>query len=496
MRVVLLSDEPNLADGAARLLATQWPSSGVTGRRSALMAHCRKAKQQELPCHLLILDDEGDAESPKVIGHCRLQPACENADGFSAAITSVVVDPAYRGKGIGRMLLKHAEETVAGMGFGYLYLWTHDAQAFYLACGYSECEKVSLLRPALVALGTEAVGKLEALFAKKAQVATCGGEGGDAASNDESAVRADSTWFRKRLLELATSSLAPLTPSEIDTMVRDALQHHGDRSDWIVTFAPLAWERQIGPCCGLAALRMARVALRNSSDRAEAAAESAVSSAALLNVDGGWSARIGGDVELQLAGNLDSAADESVLRAAIERGFSSDGEVFDIHHLATLAADVCGLNATVVRVDADSSNGGANSGATATAAATRLGAGLAAWVASGGLAVVPYDKHEANHMPVHRGGKMAHYLIVHGTASIEGAAETSAPPLRLICAHGLSRRPLVVTAAELYASNSQLLEMKQSTNTKKWVVGEAGVRLAQRLLLLSGPAGRGVGSGG
>ena len=38
--------------------------------------------------------------------------------------------------------------------------------------------------------------------------------------------------------------------------------------------------------------------------------------------------------------------------------------------------------------------------------------------------------------------------------------------------------------AELRASNAQLLTMKATTNTRNWKVGEAGVRLARRILLL------------
>ena len=51
---------------------------------------------------LLAVQDEADnGNYEKVVAHCRLQPACENADGFSAAVTSVIVDPSCRGTGLG-----------------------------------------------------------------------------------------------------------------------------------------------------------------------------------------------------------------------------------------------------------------------------------------------------------------------------------------------------------------------------------------------------------
>ena len=58
-----------------------------------------------------------DESSSAVVAHCRLQPACENADGFSAAITSVVVDPARRGQGIGRKLPGKMVTELAILGF-------------------------------------------------------------------------------------------------------------------------------------------------------------------------------------------------------------------------------------------------------------------------------------------------------------------------------------------------------------------------------------------
>ena len=69
----------------------------------------------------------------------------------------------------------------------------------------------------------------------------------------------------------------------------------------------------------------------------------------------------------------------------------------------------------------------------------------------------------------------------------ELAGEEAAEPARLICMHGLSRRPLVLPPSELLASNAQLTQMKQGVNTKRWVVKEGGVRLARRVLLLAAP---------
>lgn len=100
------------------------------------------------------------------------------------------------------------------------------------------------------------------------------------------------------------------------------------------------------------------------------------------------------------------------------------------------------------------------------------------WLAAGGLAVIPYDKHEGTHEPVARGGHAAHYALLIGYAARKG-------DVRIVGVHGLSRRPLVSTAGALCASNAGLVEMKRSVNTSKWVVGDAGIRLARRVLLLA-----------
>ena len=149
MSLLRLSDRPELIDATARLLAQQWPQQSASSRRTALATHCRRATDG-LPCHLLLVDG---SEAANVVAHCRLDPACENADGISAALTSLVVQHERRGTGLGRKLLCHAEVVAAAAGYGYLYLWTHDAQGFYAACGYTECARVALQRPALKSLG-------------------------------------------------------------------------------------------------------------------------------------------------------------------------------------------------------------------------------------------------------------------------------------------------------------------------------------------------------
>ena len=76
-----------------------------------------------------------------------------DADGFSAAITSVVVDHSRRGRGLGRQLLAKAEEVVAAMGFGYMYLWTHDAQPFLHSAGGTLVGSITFIMLATTSAG-------------------------------------------------------------------------------------------------------------------------------------------------------------------------------------------------------------------------------------------------------------------------------------------------------------------------------------------------------
>ena len=335
----LLHEKAELLDDAAQLLALQWPAQAFPSRRHGLLANMRERQRNPrfpLPCHMLLTEagDEEGGGREVLVAHCRLQPACENADGYSAAMTSLVVHPERRRRGLGRVMLQHAEAAAAAAGFGYLYLWTSDAQGFYASCGYRECERVSLLRPSLSRLGSAAVSKLEALMANRHAAATAearedgnggGGGGGGGGGAIEAVAREDSTWMRRRLLELGASPA--VTRDAMLASISGALRGYSvaPGRGWAVRLVDVTLERQVGPCCGLAALRMARSALRSAP--ADAPTEAAADGAAAGGVP---ALPLGWRLELSLAGRADASEGSSVLEAALARGFSSDGEIFDV----------------------------------------------------------------------------------------------------------------------------------------------------------------------
>src|SRR5918993_5030214 len=62
-------------------------------------------------------------------------------------IDNVAVDPSYRGKGLGRILLEFAEAEARRAGFDSIYLYTHEKMkenlALYAKIGYLEYERRS-----------------------------------------------------------------------------------------------------------------------------------------------------------------------------------------------------------------------------------------------------------------------------------------------------------------------------------------------------------------
>jgi len=118
------------------------------------------------------------------------------------------------------------------------------------------------------------------------------------------------------------------------------------------------WERQVGPSCGLAALRMV-----------------AASAAVRANTD---------------------ALDVLLARAKAMGASTADGEMFDIGDLASLASGALGLRCRVVDF-------------------------VAAPVSATCVVVLPYDKGPGAGRPELRRGRSAHYGVVVASAEVEGA---------------------------------------------------------------------------
>ena len=262
--------------------------------------------------HILLLD-------PTVVAYAKIAKARE-------MMTSVVVAKSYRGQGLGRRLVSAAEVQAKKEGFAFLYLAaTENARGFYERCGYEECGSSETRMIDTSALERLLVGR--------------GAEEG--------------TWMRKRLRDRS-----------LETFILDELP--GD-----FHIKKCRWERQVGPTCGLVALRCARDALTGGNES------------------------------------------DDLLAMAQAKGMTRDGEIFDIVDLAKLAVDF-GLGAHVVQ-------------------STRWFDVVPRWLDSGGLVVVAYDQDSRDHLPVEMDGHNAHYALIVGyngaTKSIVAVHGLSKRPL-------------------------------------------------------------------
>ena len=257
----------------------------------------------------------------------------------------VIVAKERRGEGLGHVLLLEAEAVALSLGYQYVYLWTQ-IPGFYAKLGYKTCERVAMASPALRKLSSSGLAGLEGLFGRKARVVTGGGGGSggggvgfsssvaaEAASQSDgatavataavtaaataavtvaataaaAATRATATataatdvWMRKRI----SKTLWDITRIT-ETEAQKAVQHAMSADNVIAFVRPVQVALQVGPCCGICALASARKCLLGK------------------ETDG-----------------------QEVLTFAKEKGFSQDGEIFDMESFASLAQSQ-GLDAHV-----------------------------------------------------------------------------------------------------------------------------------------------------
>ena len=450
---------------ASKILDAQW-GGGVKRRLRSL---------DDAEAHLWLVRSTG-----RCVGHARLGATAvsdrdDAAGGRCAIVTSVVVEGTFRGAGRGSRLMRALHDLASVAGYAYVYLWTDAAAPFYARLGYCETEGASADTAALRKLPTRSLSALEGLLASKAAAATAmaaasvvaAGLTGTPLSKDErcegeEVMGGRMVHMRKRLLEEL-----PLRAAPAKEELLGALRQAAARADqtlplsgdvWRACIVQVAMAAQVGPTCGLAALRMAA--------QAHATAGGGRPTGTAAHGCGG------------------SFAAPSLLTVAQERRYSVDGEIFDVGHLCALARDVCGLDAEVVAWPDASS--------------------LAAALAAGHLFVAPYDRGDANYgAPVCRGGARAHYALLVGCAwrdsssgggggvTATSVVQSTVPDpgkavgseLVLIGQHGMSTRPVAASFEEWRVSNAQLTAAR-SGFVNHGAVADDGPRLAGKCVLV------------
>jgi N-acetylglutamate synthase-like GNAT family acetyltransferase len=406
----LSDDFCRYVDDAAHLLYEQWPKGGsVSDYRQKLLGDNNTAHIVSLPCSYLLLDKQR-----QLVGHGRLTECFEGRGGNAAAATYIITKP--RLKGYGTVLMKRLELEAVKLGYHYMYLWTSSAVLFYNKLGYNRTERVSLHSACLKTLQNDQVGLLDAMLAKRTATNTRKKE---TLTLPPDAATENDVWLQKRLVESVASIIISLECRRKELMA--TIRQYPSYIYWEYHLQSIPWQQQIGPSCGLTALRMIC------------------------------------DHYLGSSQGINSKL-PSLLCEAQSKGYSLDGEIFDVQNMIQLA-NFCGLKSNLLSFHSVSA------------------ADIFCGLKSGGSFIVPYDSQPYTKKPFKNEGKSAHYGLIVGlmigrqgtkeetenasvtpslvelmhTDNINGAGQ-----ILLLVQHGLSPQLAIAPITDFVSSNEQL----------------------------------------
>jgi GNAT superfamily N-acetyltransferase len=436
---------------AAGALHLQWPRGGLVEEYAEKLCPptaCRStvgatAPPRQLPCSFLLIENQ------TVVGHGRLTECFEGAGGRAAAATFILVVDKLRNQGYGSQLMALLERTCIDLGYHYLYLWTASAIPFYRKIGYCKTERVSLFSACLKTLKCDQVSNLEAMLAKRSNShGTATSRHHETVMLPPDAVKEGDIWMRKRLVE-SVASVSVSMEQRIDD-VKAAISNGPDLR-WELFMQQVPWQQQVGPSCGLAALRMLRdfyYCLGNDSTNEH------------------------GNKGLQMP---------SLFVEAQSKGYTVDGEIFDVGNLLKLAL-FCGLRSEIWSF---------------SACPPSL---VLKVLLSGGTIIVPYDSQPSTRRPCKNLGQTAHYGIIVGilfgfptssssdlrvmrtTEGLSSSAEDARNVLLLV-QHSLSAKLAIASWSEFFDSNQQL----ETIDEKKYrLPDKSSLNLRDRLLVCLG----------
>jgi GNAT superfamily N-acetyltransferase len=442
-----------LVEDTTAMLMAQWPLKDGPADYTNKVIHPMPGVEFFLPTSYLLIRRGSEECDCECVGHGRLTECFEGAGGRAAAATYILIKESERGFGLGRILMSLLEREAERLGYHYVYLWTHQAVPFYKKLGYALTGRVSLNRACLKPLQVEQVSRLELMLTRQLQNRA----GSSKVRNYETALLPPSdgkgqqdkdVWLRKRLVESVVSIDLPLRQrlkemekaiskySEMDTELPKDCQ-------WQYRLVRIPSQQQVGPSCGLAALRMLRDHY-NTSD---------------------WKQM------------------PSLLAEAQDKGYSEDGEVFDADNLLKLADSTCGLDCEMRRF----------SDATVDDIHTLL--------AAGSVAILPYDSKSGSRLPGLLSGRSAHYGIIVGLVlGFAPEAEIScddSPILRshvdrpvsdacrvlLLVQHSLPHKLAIAPWASFVDSNQQLDTIDRSISRFR---AATNLNLKDRLVVVKG----------
>ena len=486
---------------ACHFLEKQWPRGGPYRNKiipSKAAADTSGIGVDGLPSSYLLLKVMEDNHNKTCIGHGRLTECFEGAGGNAAAATFILIHQSSRGRGYGRILMQLLENEARRLGYHYIYLWTRTAIPFYTKLGYSPTHRVSLYRACLKQLNVEQISSLDQMLRTRAQTSRheSMSETILLLPEDDDSTQAtdadDDVWLKKRLVEQVGSVLIPLHERLDEFQAFLLRQNYPTTHQAYYSLVSVAWQPQIGPSCGLAALRMVRDYYyddaKNDDDDGDCHAN--------LESEMDHKEGQGNAQHKESQGNAQQRQWPSLLSEAREQGYSIDGEVFNAHNLVALArSEGCG----------------------------RLKAKLESFqnldpvscvhhVRTNNVYILPYDANPRTKLPGKFQGQHAHYGIIVGVLlldqTISAITDDNAVPnlhsldqmtrtkieeclascchddIYLLVQHSLARSLAIASWTDFVQSNRQLTTMDTTKSVQK------DMDLQDRLIVLMGRQGQ------
>lgn len=430
-----------ILDKSLKLLQGQWPrendDTDTDYYRDFIIHHDTSYPNYSLACSYILIQQQSSTSQEQqyeVLGHGRLTECYESGGGNAAAATYIIIDKRYRGKGYGAILLNLLEREALSserLGFQYhfIYLWCKIGIAsFYKQNGYLPSRnRISLHRPCLKGLSLSSVQSIEDLLTNRHDAIT---KRKTLISNDDDkqsdnnnigtikkieTVMLLSSKHDDRDNKASSSSQGNDHPAEDDIWLCKRLVDHVDSihiskedrmtqmKHFITNNSPtttsttvhwkwyfcwnshVPWQPQIGPSCGLTAIRMVKDFYFSLHSRKRQYNENLTQTSSFDSVDNNQSSGL----------QQDSA--QSLLADAQNRGYTKDGEIFHVEHLRELMESQLNSSTMIVRTRETSS-----------LTVKEIDFNLKI----GGLWILSYDNNPFTKLPCNYLGKRAHWGIL------------------------------------------------------------------------------------
>ena len=141
MRIEYLIDNASKIPELARLHFKEWgylrPKESIEDRTERLRLFCGR---HSIPIVVVALENDELVGSAMLIDR-----DMESRPHLTPWLAGVFVKPHFRGKNIGKALIKKIEDEARSLGFHRLYLYSPNAEGFYEILGWTIIEKCEYL---------------------------------------------------------------------------------------------------------------------------------------------------------------------------------------------------------------------------------------------------------------------------------------------------------------------------------------------------------------